>query len=81
MGADAAEGHYRAAASPARIGEQELQLARLVAAVEDAALVVTLHPQPVDPLLAGEARQRMYRSGQVGELDPRQTPGAGLAAV
>ena len=72
MRADAARGDHRPLAARECLAEQELELARLVAAVQRAALVVAFHPQIVSPQRRAELGQAMHPRRQLRQVDARQ---------
>ena len=68
VGLDRALGHQRVGALFEGVAEQELQLARLVAAAREAGAVIALDPQ-LDAQRLGQTRQRLQRRRQMGETN------------
>src|SRR5712692_4204080 len=67
-----AERDERVGAPAQRLGDAELELARLVAAGREPRLVVALHEEARAPERLGQARQLVERCGQVAEANARE---------
>ena len=68
---DAAEGEHPPPATGHRRAQQQLELARLVAAVEDAGAIVALDPRGRDARRPSESLERFHRGGQRGQRQAR----------
>src|SRR5437667_11474072 len=73
-----AERHQDVRAEARRIGNQVLELARLVASECEARVVVTLDQESVQAYGRRQARRLLKRRGQGGELESRKSAEAGF---
>src|SRR5439155_8063580 len=73
-----AESHKDVRAEARRIGNEVLELARLVASEREARVVVTLDQESVQAYGRRQARRLLKRRGQGGELESRKSAEAGF---